>query len=432
LAYRALTTTLLIFVMLLFAVPENDAQIPLFDQQHPMLEMMRFVPDGPIVYEALNSYINYEALQSTNGVTVDPSTFAEWDSLEDYERSLWIHRSLRWTTGPSAQYIVQQEDAVNVSGFDFFTMSQAVAFGNPPANGFVYSVPLDRAGFESAMDTSRYEQTTIGGLEAWCPVEGCDVGFDQNLRERDPAFIFDNSALGRRPPILVDGDYVATTFPEELAELMAEAYTSDNNSLVDNEDYGALFRALVAFEADAGTLMQMSTIPAEEYLEIDLNDPDTTLEGLPISANNLPSSWQNYGVLPAYTALAMADYQVDSEQIAAVMVVYDNETDAQIAAEELAIRVRDFAGELVTGDGTPFIEILEGTATVNDPQVIADDNGRFVAIASVSYPAPSEEEDRLGVTVDEPAQTPGFLFRRWMNSIFQRSFDIIWSIVPLD
>lgn len=433
--YRTLYASLLGIFAVLFTVstPITEAQAPLFDrQQHPMLEMMRFVPDGQIIYEALTNYINYEALQSANGLTVDPVNFAEWDALEDYERTLWIHRSMGWTTGPPLNNIMRQEDAINFSGFDSFTVEQAITFGDPPANGVIYTVPLDRPVFETAMNTSNYEQTTLGlgELEAWCPTDGCDVGVNVNPAERNLGFIFDNSGLGRRPPILIDGNYVATSFPEEIATAMAESYTGDSNSLVDNDDYGALFRAMVTIEGDAGTLVQMTTVPTDEYLEIDLNDSDVSIAGIPLSAENLPTSWANYGPLSAYTAFAMASYQSDDELLAAVMAVYDNEADAQVAADELAIRVRDFANEIVVGRDTPLIEALQGDAVVNAPQVIADENGRFVAVVSVSYPPPSEDEDRLSIGGDDSAQIPGFLFRRWVNSIYQRSFDVIWSIVP--
>ncbi|MEQ8674092.1 MAG: hypothetical protein RLP44_27675 [Aggregatilineales bacterium] len=409
-------------------------QLPLFDRGHPLRQMLSFVPDNDQTREGLLGYIDYRAQESINGFTVNPANYSEFDNLSDYEQSLWIHRSRRWRTGPDFfQYLLAAgADTVDATGFDAFGVDRALVFGNPPTHGTILETDSDISAFETAHRARNYTQTEINGITAWCSEGGCDDGMQQDLRNRDVAYLFD-PALGRRPPILVTDNYFASAFVLGVIEGMADAYNGTTESLAESVDYGAIVDAVLDPDHFSGDLMQLIFLAPTEFYTIDFTSPNPYAIISP-SLDDIQTpldSWADYGELPRWTLAALADRQ-DGDQISAVLtLVYSDQADAEQAATELGQRVLAFADELLRiRQPEPIISDITGGVTPEEPYVYETEDGYFVAVVGLTHPSPPEGAENIGMSSDNPAQTPGMLFARWVNAIYSRTFDVLWNIVP--
>lgn len=411
-----------------------SAQIPIVDRQSSLRNMLAFVPDNDQTREALTGYIDYRAMQSINGFTLDPANYADFENLSDYEQRLWLQRSRRWQTGPQfSQYLrAAGTDAEQITGFDAFGVDRALIFGNPPAQGMILETATERSAFEEAHRARNYTQTEINGITAWCSENGCDSGLQQDFINREIGNLFDPSALGRRPPVLVTDGYYASAFVLEVIESMADAYNGTANSLADSADYGAITDAILDSEHFSGDLMQVVFLPPSEFYTIDFTSPDPYTVVTPqLNDTQAPMvSWADYGELAGWTLAAIADRQ-DGDQISAVlMLVYSDQASAEQAATEVGQRVLTFADELRFSDPTPLINAIDGGVIPTEPYVYEAEGGYFVAVVALDYPAPPEGAENLGLSSSDPAPPPGMLFIRWINAVYTRTFDVLWNIIP--
>lgn len=429
-------TKLLLYAMLILLVLPTRAQIPIFDRSTDEIaaEMFAFVPDAPQVRESFVSYINYAALEATGPYgEIVPENVQAFNALDDFEQRLWMHRSLRWQAGPPDVFqalitTLRDETETPVNGFDFFAISEAVAFGNPPTQGQVIAADYDLQTFADAQVALDYEQTTFGRLEAWCPVNGCDAGIDIDLRNAERSNLFDSSGLGRKPPILVTEDYLASAFDVDVARAMANAYDGEGRSIMDVRDYRTVFAAVTDAERYSGDLMQVIFLPVEPQ-PIGMTMLSTVTS--PGESPQIPETWATYGDLPPYLMVAIADRQEGDEQVAMLALLYDNRANAEAAAVELENRLAHFSGEVLRRDpdAPSFFDDVPGA--VLESHVFEQDD-LYVAVAQIRHELPPETpemiEVRLNDDVDyEGPRFQGYFIRQWMQSIYARAFDVIWN-----
>lgn len=401
-----------------------SAQLPLFDRSQTVRDMLTFVPLDQERPEFFNvSYINYTALQSVNGVTIDPGSSIDFENLSDDEQRAWIRRARRWSVGPQfVQYmLVSGQELLDYGGFDAFAVNQAVAFGNPPENGIVLQTDDTLAAFESAHRARNYTQTDINGLTAWCSEDGCDSGMQQDLQGRQPGYVFDPSGLGRQPPVLVTDAYYASAFSLDVLENMADSFNGDAPSFLDVPEYAAVTDALIDASDRYGELLQFFMPPISEYYTVDFTAPDPYATVNPRSeSDTVLDSWADYGALPQWSAVMLADYADEGTNGAILALAYDNQTDAQHALDEVSQRVLTFTDEIRTRGDQPLIEIVEGGATLAESSLYEAEDGYFVAVIALTYPEPTPDSDEFS----------GALFIRWMNALYARTFDVLWNIIP--
>lgn len=373
------------FIMLLclFAAPAAA------QDETPLLAMLARVPASQLgVQGGYISYADYEAIFGQAGL--NPQTAAEYDLMENIGlQDAWFANARRIYSGlPSViQYLaVGYTDSLEIHGFEWFAIDQSLTFGSPPTQGAILAGDFDTDAVIEAFTARGYQPVEIGGVTTLCPLDGCDEGMRIDFSSRDPAFLF-GGQLGRRELVAPLPGLLLNSPALETMEAMIAAQ-GDQPSLLDTPDYRALVKTLYT-PADA-QLMQLNVFNAADIVDF------AVPEGLNTNA---------IGMLPPYSLAALADYQAGDDQLVQVLLVYDDEASAEAAALELGQRVEDFdIGGIYA----------ETNARLDSTQVYTASD-RWVVVAGVRYPLPSDDED------GDPVP-PGQIYRLWMNALARREF----------
>lgn len=360
------------------------------DAAGDLASLLAFVPaDEALAPGSLISYMDYEAAFAARGGP-NPQTAAAFDQIRDTDAwDIWFANAQRLYSGVPAvtQNLLQgYAQSVDVHGFEWFAIDQSLTFGAPPAQGNILAGDFDAEAIRAAFAGRDYTTAEIGGAEALCWVEGCDQGLRVDFAARDPAFLFGGS-LGRREPVaLLPGRLLNSPDHTTVAAMIA---AQAGGSLRDMPVYQALLEALPTLDGD---LVQANLLDAGDVTGFTLS------EGMGIDPASL-------GTLPAYALAMLADYQAGDDQIARILLVYDDRTSAEQGAAELGARLASFD---VNG-------IYAATsAQVEAAQVIPAAQG-WVAVAGVRYPTPPNQPDDSGRLA-----ASGAVYRVWMQALMRR------------
>lgn len=382
-----LLLTFLVGICPFAGVSSSQTAVP---SNHPFLEMLSHVPGSATDLGTTPniSYVDYRALEQAREGVPTYQSWAEWNQAQendDLAGGLWLINSRRIQSGPSLifEYFRVLDTMPEVMGFDVFEIDRALTFNNPPQTGFIYAGDFDLDAIAAAHTARNYTMTEVDGIELWCGEVGCENGFEQNLQERDVANIFGGD-LGRQFPFALTDGYIMTSGDLTVLEEMIGAAQDEQDSILDVPEYLALAEASVQGD---GLLVQ-----AQFYNIVDFNEDE------------LPS--------PApYINAALVDKQEGSDQIAMLLVVYENEADAQAAAESLTESIANFAPPSMQTD-TPIMADENINGSADEPSVyFSESTGLWVAIASIRYPTPSDDEVQSGL-----------LFRAWIQAVYRREF----------
>lgn len=423
---------LLFLIGVIAPVSAQDAAAE--DEPHPLLQMLALVPDTANSRVDILSYVDYRAVEYARRTVISPANYAIFRILPSESTQRWLQATQRIQSGPSIlQYFTQYGDMPAVVGFDFFDIDQALAFGHPPSQGMILAGEFDAESIGAAHAGRGYIADEIEGYTVWCHPEGCDMGMQQDLRNRNPANIFDPT-LGRKPPVLILPGYLASSPNLEVVQGVAESAATGAVTLADAPGYRALAQAITDPERFSGDLVQVNFLNNDPSYTLDLTIFETR-EAFDENARSLlriaalPDEWLAYDDLPRYFLAALADRQEGETQVALVALVYLNPDDAQAAAEEMADRIGAFQGVLILRDNTEPLMNRAAGAVVDEPYVyISEDTGVYVAIASISYPLPTVEGRAISEEPVEGQAPPGLIYRFWIQSIFQRAFYPMWQI----
>jgi hypothetical protein len=174
-----------------------------------------------------------------------------------------------------------------------------------------------------------------------------------------------------------------------VVEEMIAAYGDEEDSLMDLPEYQILVDAL----ASAGEILQVN------LMDYAATEVATIPQAIDLSPADLDP-------LPVYRVAVLAALYDSENQVSLIALVYDNEDDAQRAAEEVRDRIATF---------DPNDAFEELAVKIDDPTVYTDDSGLAVAIAALRYPYPEQSETDL-------TNSNGLLYRLWMNAVYRREF----------
>lgn len=417
---------LLSIILLLLIIVPLQAQDDSGDSEetHPLLEMLALVPDTENSRTDFLYYLDMTALEQASRIAISPPNMMIYDLLPSESRLSYMATLRRIAGGNGIEIFNADWEAMpEVVGFDFFNINQLIAFGQPPGIGTIYGGNFDYDSIGEAHAARDYTEETINGFTAWCGPSGCDAGLEIDFEARNRGNAFD-PMLGRRPTVLLLPGYLASSPDLVVVEGIARAANGDAVSIADAINYRTLAEAITAPE---GELIQVNFLGFDPLsFDIDLTVFETredyeAAEDLPMRPVIL-DEWFDYGEMPAFNLMALADRQIDETQVAMVALLYTNEADAQAAADELAARLQTFSGTLDPEEPfDPFVELIDG-AQIDDPYVYqSEDTGLYAAVASVSYPLPDEISLEDGLV-------PGMMYRYWVTSVFRRAFYVVAQI----
>jgi len=378
------------------------------DESSPLLDMLALVPDNPQARGAILSYVDYRAVESTRPGAAQPQNWAEWNALQeadDPSAGLWMAAFLGVASGPSnfLSYLGQFEPMPQVMGFDWFDIDRALTYGEPPSMGNVIAGDFDSDSIIAAFEARGFEQSELNGLPLLCSDAGCDAGMELDLQARDLANPF-GGELGRKEPLVIAPGYLMDSADYEQVEGMTEAYTDDQDSLADAPD----FRAAANIASANGTLVQAQFV-------------NFALLSAPFFSDNPTEIAEEAGVLPLYQLAAIVHRVEGEDEIAEIILIYGNETNAQDAAITLQDRISKYTSIAIQ---RPLTEILEEREiTLQEPKVVQDEEtGKWATLIDFKSPVPNQQpvEGELGSQLIQSALN----YRLLISMLYQR--DLGW------
>ncbi len=382
--------SLLMLISMLFMVPaatEQNSDSAGASAENPLLELLALIPDSPEFAEAPPGFVDYEALRSVYPEIATFDTWSEWNAAgqqdEDEAFDTWMRQMLRLFTGPNnfLQYLALAETTRSLIGFDFFDVDRAMLVGFPPSTLTIYQGSLEPESVTAAYQARDYQATEQGDVTLLSTGED---GMKQNIAGRDPANPFGGD-LGRNEPLALLGDTVIGTPNDALLNTAIDTVNGEHPSLAEQGPLAAIAEALYAQEA---TPLQV------QYLNVD------------VAAGAQPP--EAGGALPSYSGAAIADMQLEEIQIAAVALAFEDEADAQAAADELAGRFITMT--IPNNPSLLMLEEVEGANVLESQVVHSESTGLYVAVGMIAYP--------LNIT-DDPQGRDGTL-AHWWNTAYQR------------
>lgn len=417
--FISIILTLLCLAVVPIHAQEDDTS---FFDEHPLFQMLSVVPDNEPSRADVVYYMDYRAVENT------ADYIPTYDSVDDWlNGDGWLGFVQRWFSVPvalSTGFTQEIERIPEFMGFDFFDIDQTLAIGQPPDTTTVWHGEFDADSIVQAHVAREYVETEINGAQVLCGAVGCENGTEVNITSRDAASLFDPQ-LGREFPFAILPNTLVVSPGLPSLENAISAHTGELQSLAKAEDFRALGESILNPDVYEGDLVQAQFMSDDIFnVTLDFVAGDTS----DIINEAIAEDFQNsivgdYGNLPQSQLAVIADRQEGNMQVALIGLVYDNEADAQVAADEITARISTFADVLVRRGNEPLIDFVEG-AVLNDGYVYESANtGLYVAVISVDYPLPAERSD-FG-----DGNAPILVFRQWIQGIISRSFYPLWQVI---
>lgn len=434
---------LLLVVFLLLVVPASaQDSVP----TNPLLDLMAYVPEDSSTRSAFIYYQDFRAAEASRDYLSRP---ANAEAFLNGDIPLAVATG-RWYGAPAdvQSYLLRMLNADDptldeLMGFDFFAINRTLTFGDPPGTGIIWRGDFDPQSIAAAHDARGYAQAEIGGMPAWCGPDGCDSGSMINMELNRLPNLF-SAALPRAVPFLQpNAQTLVSSALIETLEGSAAAATGAGQSIAMSSDYRVLAQAVADPAVYSGQLVSAMFLSALDVVLPSvspdaiaaLTDPNLSAEERQALRENPDAPWYlaDYGVLPPYLNVVIADRQEGEMQVAIIALAYGTAEAAEVGAAELAARLALFNDGVVRGDPAEplLIERWGGQAEIRH-RVYAPEGEIFsAAVVEVWYPQASAELELTSLLSLENAPIPTFqaAFYRWMiQSIFQRGFYPLWSL----
>jgi hypothetical protein len=378
--------------------------------EHPLMEMLALVPDIDAVrlahpdelasFAPWVTFANYRASIETDPDFPYPANFADYAAQVEQGREKWWKSPLRNSFGPELPYLWdgtgEGRDPVSfrragppvgevmesLTGMDYFDIHVGMGFGRSPMSGLIFGGALDFEAIGAAHMARGYTENTVQGLRLWCSGKfGCEEPTTYDREAIEPYNVFDPE-FGRQPAFFgLEGssvNYIASAFDHDLLLTMVDATAEAHESLADAPDFRTLASALIDPDRYSGDLLQVHFISA---LVTDASsNPFEVFRAIDTSMNPREAwdawvesvGWAQYGVLPAYPLMALADRQEGDDIVTIVALVYPAREDAEMAVPELVKRLTIYPGGWYREGfepNEPLLSTRPGNPTVQDSYV---------------------------------------------------------------
>jgi hypothetical protein len=371
-----------------------------------LLEMLSRVPATALSDGGIVNYVDHRAVEEAQPGAAQPRSFAEWALLADADDiafDLWM-AAFRGTVGGAPELLgafsIGGEDWAERLGFDFFELDRQVTFGQPPESGLILGGTFDTSAITAAFEARHFSSEELGQWSRLCGAAGCDAGMEMDLGSRDPTDPLGGN-LGQRRPLLVSQSTLMSSASAGTIEAMLVAAGEPESSLA---GLPAIQLAVEALPADG--LLRQATVIEPGMLNASVEGLDQELEGIDI------------GPLPAYELALFADTATDTEQIAYVALVYEDEAGARSAADVLPSRL---ALEALTSDGTVGELLMRRGASVIEARVNpAADGSGAVTLLELRGSLPEIDPDDFSRSDSIPSRAYQALFELLMRR------DVLW------
>ena len=333
---------LLILSASMMVVPLSSlAQDPL--PIDPFWDVLGMVPDDEVGHGEFTeiTYTNYQLM------------YEAWQvadvTYEDVQNE--TDKSMRWLTFFSAfpfnlrvqgtaELISAMQDTM---GFSMLDVHQILNYGWPPVHGIILTGDFDRDAIRTALTQRDFAPVEVESIEVWCGVAvGCDGGREQDVAKIDESNIF-GGFLGREEPLAVQPGVLLDSPALPTLIGMIGVQIDRWPSLLDVPEYHAFAETITA----QGTVLEIYSLnPDLIYTWERFALPESVRE-------NVLASVRSFGVLPAYDFFGFAHVWADGEFYTQIVLIYDDATVAESAAQEVHTRLMT-AAPMSVRNGTTY------------------------------------------------------------------------------
>ena len=418
-----------------------DVPDELNDSAQALADVLALIPDNAQTRD--NMMIGYVDIHGVFTARPGAPLPADWQSYVALEtaddellRPLFGSglASIQFGAWSFLQYFGEYERLPATAGFDVFQVQQSVEYGRPPSDVMLLAGDFDQAAIIAVHEAKGYTQETIGEAVLLCGPTGCEGIVDRALAERDTAYPF-GGRFGRKQPVLLLPGAILSSADRAVIDTVLAVLDGSQQSLADDDSMQAMVEAI----ASSGSLVQ--AIIVEPSLTA-YGDPVAGLiagMGMQPSEENIASLMEAYGLdrplseqnlLPRYDLIAMAHVIDGSDEVALVLLVFDNEDDAQTAAERVVWRLNEF-NSIQRGGNETYAEVLmpEDGPTMDAAFVVSGSStGKSVMVLGFRQPLPPAE-------IEPEASRPraiGITFARLTRMILNRDTFWLASLPELD
>ena len=382
--------------------------IPVMAQDEPS-EPINILPDllalTPYTEIAQNyfSFVDYDAVTTARQGAIRPlNSDALYSNFAPYEH--WWRALMGVSSGLPGDYVMMwMEDDENTNGVSYFDMNASLVYGNIPEQVTMILADYDPQSVIGVHQERDYTLTQEANYSLLCSADGCDAGNMMSVISRDPRYIF-GGKLGREQPILLFDDVLVSSPYLALVEDHMALLDGELGHLGENMDYRAIAEAVTMGGVEI--VMQGDIMPASAIQMALPDDQDYSY------ANDFPD----------YSLLAIVDGATTEEQVARIMLVYDNEADAELASAEIPQRLEHY--QPLYGRRT-ILEIFEVAEAELDVYVLAPEGvDRYITVVELRTAIPLKLRSDEGDNVDSST-----LYRIWIQTVL--GGDALWLLPSL-
>ncbi|MBX3064698.1 MAG: hypothetical protein KF726_17075 [Anaerolineae bacterium] len=387
---------------------------------NPLLDLLKFVPNTAMALQSEISYLDFRALIESRSGAADIRSVADWLAADRDSDSFGLFMAaLLGISAGDGDIVVsynRAEEILAATGVDLFAIERELTFAAPPANTTLLSGAFDLGSIEAAFLAHDYVSQPQGDTTLLCSPNGCDDGLRIDLKKIDPANPF-GGKLGRLEPIFLAPGYLFNSADSSVLSQSVGLYKSASKSGslgVDNPDYVALADYLGV----AGTLLQAYLLPASF---VDTFDVGMLTRLTPEQRERvLKELAADFQPIAAYSLVGIAHSVSGAEQLVTVTLVYDQEADAQAAAEILPDRLRSYVSLVAR---RPLLDLIEDRGAAFDGATVVESGDRYLTV--LTFRAPLEGDQQI----DGRYVASGILFRLFSNAWLTR--DTGWLVTTL-
>lgn len=449
---KRVTLFLSLIVILALGLTALPAQAQGGDPEaHPLIQMLSMTPANAATPNSWTDfreiiYADLRAAEAARPGVPTPATWAEFEALEGKPQELWMANVSRLITlAPDMQALDWFDaDMVNYLGLDYFEIDRSLAYLPAPNEGAIYGGHFDIDRISNTLIQRTYTATELNGVPVVCGPAGCENGVafgnwlpDQEGRDpetlRHPGtYLLFGGRMGQQQPLALLPGYILSTPDWEILGQMTAAATDSGDSLYDLPEY----RAVADFAAEAEnsgtgrTLIQVLFF-SPVFFNPDMFDLMADSFKVDVTPAELEAAFARVGIdkmgkpleaedLPPYTLGAIVDWQEGADQVHSIVLVYDTQSDAESAADEVTWRIPQQTAYLEWQIEQPLLEVKDLTYTLDPSQTVYNTMAdRWLAVATVRSPLPGNDPDPAN---DDHIWASGRALLRWYRSWLSNTF----------
>ena len=395
----------------------------LAQETHPLLEMLAHIPDNPTMPSTLTTYVDYRAMELARPGAAQPQDHAEWSALnaaEDESLGLWMAATFGIISGSGD--VIQAglsfgDEWIELLGFDFFDIDRELYFGELPSDVVLLGGEFDTEAIATAFSARDFTSEAAGDYQLLCGADGCEEGDRMDFDNINPANPFGGS-FGLPEPLLISADMIANTNDTEVLEQLIAVRNGSVPSLADSPSYQAPLEVI----GDDAILIQAAYIQPDAYLfdMASLLGASATAEQIEQMTAELA---QNFEPIPTYEMVFYADTATETEQVVHIVLIYNFEENAQIAADVLPGRLA--LDSMVMRDSYQALFESRGVETVEASVHVSEPTDKVLAVLTLRAPlAGNEVDEEIGRLTSS-----SLVYRVLIQQIFNR--DTLWLTTSL-